>query len=375
MWWRTPTTWYAQQNPQGAWSRLTGLRRTLSVRYLRPPREWRPRLVRRFSARLEPGVTIVTVSFNSIHYLPATVEMVRRHTDPSVRLIVVDNCSTDGTREWIVSQGLDALLLQRNLDHGLALNLGWTRSRTRYTVALDVDAFPIADGWLEPLIAPLAEGYRVSGAFQDLPWGYGRGFVHPCWLAMETSRFFRRGHTFEEGRNWDVGELISWREYPALHLIAMTSLHGPGWLGQVYGQLLYHNGYSTMSFRMSRGERGILHREDEIRNIDGITRDEPLEMWRDALRRYGRDVSRTVMAGEIGSVRDPAGRRGRAPGSATPLVSDGGEPFDHGSEVPHGRLGHGHPRDAVGGSMGQEVGHDLVRGPDEEVRRLQHLGP
>jgi hypothetical protein len=101
----------------------------------------------------------------------------------------------------------------------------------------DARFFPIRFDWLDLVLPPLKSGYRVAGAFQD------RAFVHPCWLAMQTERFFRKGHTFEDGHNWDTGELISWREYPELHLIPMTSLRGPAWLGQVFGDSVYHNGY------------------------------------------------------------------------------------------------------------------------------------
>jgi glycosyltransferase involved in cell wall biosynthesis len=287
MWWKTPSTWYAQQNEPGLFRRLSGARRTVAVRYLRPAREWQPRLSRRWRPRYEPGVTVVIVSYNSIDYLPFSVERIRDLSAPSSRILVVDNASRDGTREWLEQQqGLETILLDRNVGHGLAMNLGWIRSRTRYTVALDVDAFPISPDWLEQLIQPLEQGHRVSGAFQDRPWGFGRAFVHPCCLVMETARFFRRGHTFEEAYYWDTGELISWREYPALHLIGMTSLRGPGWLGQVFGQILYHNGYSTMPLRLETGEKGAHHVDGAAANIDGITRDEPLQAWREALEKY-----------------------------------------------------------------------------------------
>ena len=279
-WWRTPSTWYAQQNPKGARVRARGLRRDYSVRYIRHRDEVLPRLRRRLRPPARrPGATIVMVSFNSVSYLPGTIAMVRKHTDPSVRLLVVDNCSTDGTAEWLAANSVEAVLLRENIDHGRAMNVGWTRSATEFTLSLDIDAFPIRPDWLDLVLPPLRSGYRVAGAFQD------RAFVHPCWLAMETERFFRRGHTFEDGHNWDTGELISWREYPELHLIPLTSLRGPAWLGQVYGDAVYHNGYSTASFRIARGE--ALDGKGPVVTKTAPAGDEPLRAWREALRRYG----------------------------------------------------------------------------------------
>jgi hypothetical protein len=115
-------------------------------------------------------------------------------------------------------------------------------------ITLDVDAFPLHDRWLEELLAPLRAGVRVSGARLN------REYVHPCCWAMRTARFVTQGHSFREryrpraeGRDasGEVGEAISVREMPALHFFEITRQRGPGDIGTVFGDIVYHNFYST----------------------------------------------------------------------------------------------------------------------------------
>ena len=71
---------------------------------------------------------------------------------------------------------------------------------------------------------------------------------------MRKARFVEQGHSFrshyqprEEGRDasGDVGEEISAAEAPNLHFFEVTSQRGPGDVGTVFGDLVYHNFYAT----------------------------------------------------------------------------------------------------------------------------------
>ena len=68
--------------------------------------------------------------------------------------------------------------------------IGFLLVETEYAVALDVDAFPLNEGWLEPLLAPLSCGKEISGARLN------REYVHPCCLAMRTARFVEQRPQF-----------------------------------------------------------------------------------------------------------------------------------------------------------------------------------
>lgn len=235
--------------------------------------------------RLRPGVTIAIVNWESLDLLRDVLIAVERFQSPRtgrVEVLIVDNGSTDGSRTFLRTeraQGrLRCLLLPRNLYHGPAMDLAFLISRTEYTVALDVDAFPIVDDWLETLIGPLKNGRFVSGA-EAL-----RGYIHPCCLAMRTAYFARRRHTFTPhlgtwdperlGRTeWDTGESITRREGLARAApFHRTRVRGPLQLGSVFGNFVYHNGAST---RM---------RSDV--EIDGLTRGDVDAAWREAVAEF-----------------------------------------------------------------------------------------
>ncbi len=223
--------------------------------------------------RLEPDVaTVVTVNWESLPYLEVLVRSVRRRSPPGTRIVVVDNGSRDGSRKRLRELRVGCVPLPLNVGHELALDIGFLLARTEYVVALDVDAFPIVDDWLEQLLDPLARGCEVSGARLN------RRYVHPCCLAMRTRRFVEQRHTFEsdysDGRG-DVGESISEREAGRLHFFDLTSQRGPQAVGSVFGNLVYHNFYTT---RFRATERDVLDKQ--------VTPDDPVQAWAEALARF-----------------------------------------------------------------------------------------
>ena len=203
----------------------------------------------------EGQATIVIVNWNSGSYLDVVLGAVERFTDPPVRIIVVDNASADESKEVALSHpNVRFVRLPRNVGHGTAEDIGFLLARTEFVISLDVDAFPIAAGWRESLLAPLRDGYSVSGAHLR------GGFVHPCCLAMRTADFVRRRHTFTpryghgdslavsaedtSAAAWDVGQSISLRE-DRRYLFDRTRVRGPGDIGSEWAGLIYHNFYST----------------------------------------------------------------------------------------------------------------------------------
>jgi glycosyltransferase involved in cell wall biosynthesis len=237
---------------------------------------------RRRLGRLEPGAaTVVTVNWNSWPHCEVLIDQVRRRSPPGTRIVVVDNNSVDGSRRRLGGRDdVTAVRLPLNVGHELALDIGVLLCETEYVVALDVDAFPLHDRWLDELLAPLSEGAQVAGARLN------RAYVHPCCWAMRTARFVAMGHSFRsdyrprsEGRDasGDVGEEISAREAPAVRFFEVTSQRGPGDVGTVFGDLVYHNFYATRFNATSE------------RTLDGVVAaDDPGDAWEEALERYVR---------------------------------------------------------------------------------------
>lgn len=235
---------------------------------------------RRRLHRLRPGVaTVVTVNWNSWEHLEVLIDVVRRRSPPGTEILVVDNGSAHarkrGPREV---SGVRMVRLPLNMGHDFALDAGVLLCDTEFAVTLDVDAFPIRADWLEQLEGALRAGAEVAGARLN------RRYVHPCCWAMRTERFVGERHSFrsryrprEEGRDasGDVGEEISAHEEPDLHFFDVTSQRGPGDVGTVFGDLVYHNFYAT---RFSGGSEETL---------DGVVAaGDPGRAWEEALERY-----------------------------------------------------------------------------------------
>jgi glycosyltransferase involved in cell wall biosynthesis len=245
-------------------------------------------LVRRALERPESsGVTVVTVNFNARECLEVLVHAVRKHSPSAVRIVVVDNASRDGSRAWLRAHPeIRSLRLPANVGHGLGLDLGVLISDTEFVVALDVDAFPISPRWLDTVLGPLRHGHEVAGAEFCEDGNVGRRFAHPCFLAMRRRRYLERGHSFEQrGRfalepgarqEWhDVGEAISAREHGLVELIPTTRFRGPARVGSVFGDVVYHNGYST---RFTKYEGDVLDRV--------VARSDPGLAWAEALAEH-----------------------------------------------------------------------------------------
>lgn len=235
--------------------------------------------------RLRPGATVAIVNWNSVDLLRDVVRALERCGPPPegrLEILVVDNGSSDGSRAWLRAQRragrLRCILLPRNVFHGPAMDLAFLRASTEYVVALDVDAFPVADDWLATLLEPLRHKKFVSGA-QAL-----RGYIHPCCLAMRTEYFARRRHTFTPhvgtwdpdhlGRDeWDTGESITRREGLArVRAFPRTRVRGPLQLGTVFGDFVYHNGASTRL-------------RSDVR-IDGLTNNDAVAAWTEAVAEF-----------------------------------------------------------------------------------------
>jgi glycosyltransferase involved in cell wall biosynthesis len=227
-----------------------------------------------------PGVTVVIVNWNGCHLLPDVLAALERYCPERPAVIVVDNASSDGSQGWLRTQRhrLRPVLLPRNIYHGAGMDLGFLLSRTKHVVALDLDAFPIRADWLEALRLPLCDGATVSGA-RAL-----RGYAHPCCLMMRLDRFVARRHTFQPHvgdwrperlgtEEWDTGESISRREGDdRLALLPRTHARGPGHLGSVFGDVVFHNGASV---RLLAGDR-----------VEGIEMTDVRAAWSEAVARY-----------------------------------------------------------------------------------------
>ena len=248
--------------------------------------------LRLLTGRVKPGVSIVIVNWNGASFLATTLDAIDRFSSAtSPDIVVVDNHSQDGSRALLRQRRhVRTIPLPRNVGHAVALDMGILLTRREYFITLDVDAFPIAEGWIDRLLGPLRSGTAdVSGVVVR------GGFVHPCCLAMRLERFVNRRHTFvsrygasgaglavdvedTSAPNWDVGNLISMREQRRA-TFERSACVGPGDIGSVWERLVYHNFYATRfdSPRMPPGQAEL---------DSGVTAMAAAEAWRWAIDSY-----------------------------------------------------------------------------------------
>ncbi len=212
---------------------------------------------RRPPACYRPGVTIVTVNWNSLPFLRVTLAATRHFSPPDAEILVVDNGSTDGSLEFLATRSdVRTQRLPFNFGHGVALDLAVPHIDTEYIALLDVDAFPVDSTWLSASIEALSDGALVAGAHMH------RNFIHPCFFVTRTSLLHELGLTFRpRGRArtrfnkaplfLDVAEGLCQRLIiysggsHVLYRFPITSASGPGMAGTVFGGLVYHNQGAT----------------------------------------------------------------------------------------------------------------------------------
>ncbi|MGA0332818.1 MAG: glycosyltransferase [Kiritimatiellia bacterium] len=112
-----------------------------------------------------PHVAVILPVFNGLSFTQACVESLRTHTPDSLyTLWVVDNGSTDGTREWLQEQeGIRVLCNEENLGYVQANNLAMRQIPPDQDVLLlNNDTEILHSGWLERLRA-IANGEEDVG--------------------------------------------------------------------------------------------------------------------------------------------------------------------------------------------------------------------
>ena len=186
------------------------------------------------------GTSVIIVNYNTRHLLESVLQAVEYFSPDDTELIVVDNDSSDGSREWLRGRpfGCRPVFLPFNIHHGRALDVCIALSRSPIVVTLDSDAFPYSKEWLPILETPI----REQGMWASGMWGK-RDRLHPACAAFRRDRLFETKMSFAGfwlddvpqdsrvwGRDmWDVGELLFHRlgaENVQLFPVRPTTLRG-----------------------------------------------------------------------------------------------------------------------------------------------------
>ncbi len=140
-------------------------------------------------------ISLVIPLYNQLHYTKQCVEAIRRHTTLPYELILVDNASTDGTREYLRSIEATVITNEKNLGCAKAWNQGVLASRGSVIGILNNDIV-VTNGWLEGLlrfmertkhgiVSPAAREGRLN---YDLD-AYAVEYIRSCRDAVRTELY------------------------------------------------------------------------------------------------------------------------------------------------------------------------------------------
>lgn len=194
---------------------------------------------------LASGLTVIIPAYDEAASVADTVRSVLTQTTPPARVIVVDDCSTDGTGDLARAAGAEVLRPAQNTGSKAgAQNLALAQVDTPYCMAIDADT-TLAPDAIELLLAPLGEDPGVAAACGYVVprhvgsvWERGRyveyllsftfykptqdWYGHPliasgCFSAYRTDRLRAAGGWSERTRAEDMD--LTWSLYEAEHAV------------------------------------------------------------------------------------------------------------------------------------------------------------
>lgn len=128
--------------------------------------------------KVNNNLTVIIPAYNESRSIADTVESLKQQTLPPYEIIVVDDCSTDGTADVAASLGVTVICPQSNTGSKAgAQNFALTQVQTEFTMAIDADT-TLAPDAVEKLL-PAFNNPEVAAAC---------GFVLPRYVTTLWER-------------------------------------------------------------------------------------------------------------------------------------------------------------------------------------------
>lgn len=167
-------------------------------------------------------VSVIIPAFNAEKYISEAIHSVFNQTFPALEIIVVDDGSTDGTREIVEKYSSIRYVYQDNSGVAAALNRGCMLSAGNHIAFISAD-----DVWQPDKLRQQME--RLSKCPNALVFGHMKNFISPDLTPIETANIFcpkepmpaysagtllTRLETFNKiglfNQGFEVGEFVDW---------------------------------------------------------------------------------------------------------------------------------------------------------------------
>jgi GT2 family glycosyltransferase len=145
-------------------------------------------------------VAVVIPSWNSLGLLRNCLDTLRDQ-GVELQLMVVDNGSSDGSVDYLKSEGVPHLSLPRNLGFAPAINLGVSRTSAPTVLVLNADT-ELEPGCVATLLAALQDDPSLGGVqprILQLEGSGGRGGVEEARIYSAGQALTRDGRAIEQG--------------------------------------------------------------------------------------------------------------------------------------------------------------------------------
>lgn len=117
-----------------------------------------------------PKVTIITPTYNRADLLPEVIESVLNQNYPNLQYVIVDDGSTDNTREVVTRYGSQiTYVYQENKGEAGAVNTGWALAEGEFTCIINSDD-PQPQGLIHRSVEVMQQNPDVIVTYPDWWW-------------------------------------------------------------------------------------------------------------------------------------------------------------------------------------------------------------
>jgi len=193
-------------------------------------------------------ISILSVNSNCLDCMRLLVATARKFTQVPYEIVIVDNNSEDGSVEWLKEQeGVRAIMLNRNIGHGMGLDFALKNAGRRFCLVLDIDAHLQRESWDSEFIAL----YKSVPERRLIAAGGGEPKpIHPCFMFFERKFFLENKLSFIARDFHDVGRKIYYDitglGYEILRIFSGYEPGGEKFYSGAFGDNYYLDGKPTI---------------------------------------------------------------------------------------------------------------------------------
>jgi N-acetylglucosaminyl-diphospho-decaprenol L-rhamnosyltransferase len=161
--------------------------------------DWLPSYfnVQRGNSMSKYDYTVTFACYNALSYTQLCIESMQKHRNPIDRLVIVDNCSTDGTQDYLRKlRRANVIFNKSNLGCGVAWNQGALLFQSDWTVVMNNDVI-VSEDWINRLIDTAIElGVKVISPAcinGDLDYDFDKFQIHAYDTMKSVHRIGDRG--------------------------------------------------------------------------------------------------------------------------------------------------------------------------------------